>query len=140
MFLKVMRGVSDAAYAGVGLDRTVVQMPGYIADIYRAWSNAEHTYDYPLCFRGALDAREGAEPETLEPMGAPTTRGYKHISVQPPVDLATNWTGTWRRDDPANDVRARTMKAWTTNTAPSKVPEADSRGKTRYPTPASHSL
>jgi hypothetical protein len=96
--VKVMRGVSDGAYAGVGLDRTVVQMPGYIADIYRAWSNAEHTYDYPLCFRGTLDALEGVDPAALTPLGPPTTRGYKHISVQPARELAASWIGTWRRD------------------------------------------
>ncbi|MFQ6130642.1 MAG: heparinase II/III family protein [Armatimonadota bacterium] len=104
--VKVMRGVSDGAYAGVGLDRTVVQMPGYIADVYRAWSNADHTYDYPLCFRGTLDAMEGADPAALRPLGPSTTRGYKHIAVRPPSQLATYWTGTWRRDAPTNTVTA----------------------------------
>ncbi|MBM4049948.1 MAG: alginate lyase family protein, partial [Planctomycetes bacterium] len=69
--VKIMRGVSTAAYAGVGLDRTVVQMPGYIADIYRCWSNATRTYDYPLCFRGALDALDRADAAKLKPLGPP---------------------------------------------------------------------
>lgn len=96
--VKVMRGQSGDAYAGVGLDRTVVQMPGYVADIYRCWSKGERTYDYPLCFRGTLDALKGADAASLKPMGLPTQRGYKHIEVASPVETNGNWTGTWSRD------------------------------------------
>ncbi|MGD0089076.1 MAG: heparinase II/III family protein [Planctomycetota bacterium] len=96
--VKVMRGVSAAAYAGVGLDRTVVQMRGYIADIYRAWSKAERTYDYPLCFRGALDAMQGADVAKLTPLGPPTSRGYKHIAVREALTTDRDWSGVWRRD------------------------------------------
>jgi hypothetical protein len=96
--VKVMRGVCTTAYAGAGLDRTVVQMPGYIADIYRAWSNANRTYDYPLCFRGALDAMQGADAGALKPLGLPTSRGYKHILVREPITTGNDWSGTWRRE------------------------------------------
>jgi hypothetical protein len=96
--VKVMRGVCNAAYAGVGLDRTVVQMPGYVVDVFRCWSNAEHTYDYPLCFRGALDALKGVDPATLKPLGLPTSRGYKHLRVGQVANLSTNWIGAWQRD------------------------------------------
>jgi len=107
--VKVMRGVSTAAYAGVGLDRTVVQMPGYIADIYRCWSNATRTYDYPLCFRGALDALDRADAAKLKPLGPPASRGYKHIAAREPIQTDQPWTGTWRREvsdtNPANLVK-----------------------------------
>ena len=96
--VKVIRGVSTAAYPGVGLDRTVVQMPGYIVDIYRCWSNANRTYDYPLCFRGALDALQGTDAGALKPLGPPTSRGYKHIRVREPLATGNDWSGTWRRD------------------------------------------
>ncbi|MCY3024449.1 MAG: heparinase II/III family protein [Planctomycetota bacterium] len=96
--VKVMRGVSTGAYAGVGLDRTVVQMPGYVADVYRAWSNASRTYDYPLCFRGALDAMQGVDATRLKPLGLPTCRGYKHILVREPLTTDKDWSGVWRRD------------------------------------------
>ncbi|NIA21387.1 MAG: hypothetical protein GWP05_05335, partial [Anaerolineaceae bacterium] len=96
--IKVMRGTSDKAYAGVGLDRTVVQMPGYVADIYRGWSQSERTYDYPLCFRGALDALAGVDAATLKPLGLATQPGYKHIMVTKPLKLDGNWTGTWKRE------------------------------------------
>jgi len=96
--VKVMRGVSDKAYAGVGLDRTVVQMPGYVADIYRCWSKSERTYDYPLCFRGKLDALAGIDPANLTALGLATQPGYKHIMVTRPKTLDGNWTGRWQRD------------------------------------------
>jgi len=93
----------------VGLDRTVVQMPGYIADIYRCWSNATRTYDYPLCFRGALDALDGVDAAKLKPLGPPASRGYKHIVVREPIQTDQPWTGTWRREasdtNPANLVK-----------------------------------
>ncbi|MGB2822922.1 MAG: heparinase II/III family protein, partial [Phycisphaerae bacterium] len=76
--VKVMRGQAAGAYAGVALDRTVVQMPGYILDVYRGWGPARHTFDYPLCFRGKLDRMAGVDDASLKPM-AGTTPGYKHI-------------------------------------------------------------
>jgi hypothetical protein len=105
--VKVMRGVSDGAYAGVGLDRTVVQMPGYIADIYRAWSSADHTYDYPLCFRGVLGSMARARVARLNPLGPPTSRGYKHIMARKHITSANNWTGTWSRAHPQPDSVAQ---------------------------------
>ncbi len=120
--IKVMRGVSGKAYAGVALDRTVIQMPGYIVDVYRAWGPAKHTFDYPLCFRGSLDALKGVDPASLKPMGSPTKRGYKHIMITPPEKIEGNWSGTWfrpaaeanpkskspdeQRKHPANEVKA----------------------------------
>lgn len=96
--IKVMRGQSGDAYAGVGLDRTVVQMPGYVADIYRCWSKGKRTFDYPLCFRGTLDALRGADPAALKPMGQAAELGYKHILALPPVETADAWTGVWSRE------------------------------------------
>ncbi|MDH7569025.1 MAG: heparinase II/III family protein, partial [Armatimonadota bacterium] len=94
--VKVMRGVATGAYAGVGLDRTVVQMPGYVADLFRAWSNTPHVYDYPLCFRGSLDALARVDATALKAMGAPNRRGYKHLAA---VESRApgNWVGTWER-------------------------------------------
>ncbi len=96
--VKIMRGVSDGAYPGVVLDRTVVQMPGYVVDLYRAWGPAEHTFDYPLCFRGTLDALDGIDPASLQPMGPSTKRGYKHILASRVMQGAEDWSGTWSRD------------------------------------------
>jgi hypothetical protein len=96
--VKVMRGVCTTAYAGVGLDRTVVQMPGCLVDIFRVWSKVNRTCDYPLCFRGALDAMQGVDAATLKPLGPATSRGYKHIAVREPIVTDKDWSGVWRRE------------------------------------------
>jgi len=95
--VKVMRAQATGAYAGVALDRTVVQMPGYILDVYRAWGPAQHTFDYPLCFRGSLDRMKGIDEATLRPMAA-TTPGYRHILATAPKPVQGPWTGVWSRD------------------------------------------
>jgi len=136
--IKVMRGQAGGGYAGVALDRTVVQMPGYIVDIYRGWGQGEHTFDYPLCFRGSLDALEGVDPETLKPMGPPTQRGYKHILCTPPIEDALSWSGVWvraagegdreaeppdeRRKHPANTVRVTVLSGDTATVFTGIVP------------------
>jgi hypothetical protein len=94
--VKVMRGQAAGAYAGVALDRTVVQLPGFIVDINRAWGPAKHTVDYPLCFRGALDRMAGVAGD-LKPM-ANTTPGYRHILASGPTKVEGAWTGVWQRD------------------------------------------
>ncbi|NQT51782.1 heparinase II/III family protein, partial [bacterium] len=95
--VKVIRAQAAGAYAGVVLDRTVVQMPGYILDVVRAWGPAQHTFDYPLCFRGKLDRMKGIAEAALRPM-AGTTPGYKHILAAGPKPVEGQWTGTWERD------------------------------------------
>ena len=96
--IKIMRGEADGAYAGVVLDRTVVQMPGYIVDVYRAWGPAKHTFDYPLCFRGELDALVGVDKDKLKPMGLPTQPGYRHIMMAGATSVDGNWSGVWQRE------------------------------------------
>jgi Heparinase II/III-like protein/Alginate lyase len=95
--IKVMRAAADKAYAGVVLDRTVVQMPGYVADIYRAWGPAEHTFDLPLCFRGTLGELAVAADAALEPMGPSTMPGYMHLRTLPAISTDGAWTGVWTR-------------------------------------------
>jgi len=125
--VKIMRGASNKAYTGVILDRTVVQMPGYVADVYRGWGPNEHTFDYPLCFRGTMDKLAGADPKSLKPMGTPAQFGYKYIMMTKPTTADGNWSATWarpavtvaegqefdesvpndeRRSHPANEVKA----------------------------------
>ena len=124
--VKVIRAQCAGAYAGVALDRTVIQMPGYLLDVYRAWGPAQHTFDYPLCFRGKLDRMKDVDAAALKPM-AGTTPGYKHILAVGPKPVAGQWTGTWSRDaakpntegqttderhgGPASQVRATVLPA-----------------------------
>ena len=135
--VKVIRAQAGGAYAGVALDRTAVQMPGYVLDVCRAWGPAEHTFDYPLCFRGTLDRMEGVEDASLKPM-ASTTPGYKHILAAGPEAVEGDWTGVWsreaaeadpngqttdeRRGGPASRVRATVLAAPGTKVLLANVP------------------
>jgi len=110
--VKIMRGQSAAAYPGVGLDRTVVQMPGYLVDVYQAASRTNHTFDYPLCFRGELDALKGVDAKGLKPMGEQA--GYKLFLTREPRPIQGDWTGIWRREakpsvNPANDIKVTVL-------------------------------
>lgn len=106
--VKVMRGVCDSAYPGVGLDRTVVQMPGYIVDVFRAHSANQHTYDYPLCFRGQVDVLKGVDSASLKAL-ADNRPGYKHLQALAPQTTSNPWTATWVR--PANQVKVTVLGA-----------------------------
>ncbi len=117
--IKVMRGQSNEAYIGVGLDRTVVQLPGYIVDIHRAWGPGTHTVDYPLSFRGQLDLLDGVADADLKPM-AELTPGYMHLEATPLQDVAGSWTGTWTREN--NRVVATVLPAPGTQACVAKVP------------------
>ena len=103
--VKVMRGQSVAVYPGVGLDRTVVQMPGYIVDVYQAWSKTPHTFDYPLCFRGELGALKGIAASSLKPMAQAV--GYKLFLTQDPVTINGDWSGVWQREAVVEDKKAK---------------------------------
>ncbi len=93
--IKVMRGQSAGSIPGVGLDRTVVQMPGYFLDVFHAWGQAKRTIDLPLGFRGNLDALQGKDDQ-LKPM-SDSAPGYKHIRAFE-VKQDGTWTGTWQRE------------------------------------------
>ena len=108
--VKVIRAQAAGAYAGVALDRTVIQMPGYVLDVYRAWGPARHTFDYPLCFRGKLDRMKGVDGASLKAM-AGTTPGYKHVRAVGPKRVAGDWTGVWSRDAAGPDPNAETTDA-----------------------------
>ncbi len=113
--VKVMRAQCPAAYPGVLLDRTVVQMPGYVADIYRGSASTPHSYDYPLCFSGKLDqlAATGPAGESKDLGSSP---GYNSLKIAKTIENSADaWTGEWHRaagkDNPANDVRVNLLGA-----------------------------
>lgn len=95
--VKVMRGQSAGAYPGVGLDRTVVQLPGYVVDLYRAWGRKDRTFDYPLCFRGELASLKGVDAKGLKPAGE-SLQGYSRFMTLPVAAVRGNWSATWNRD------------------------------------------
>jgi hypothetical protein len=103
--LKVIRAQAAGAYAGVALDRTVIQMPGYVLDVFRAWGPTQHTFDYPLCFPGNLDRMKGFSERDLRPMSG-SSPGYKHILAASPKPVRELWQGVWVREAAKPPVEA----------------------------------
>ncbi len=101
--VKIMRGQCEGAYTGVDLDRTMVQMPGYIVDVYQAWSKKTHTFDYPLVFPGELAALKGVAASSLKTLGEQV--GYKSFMAQEPSTIGGNWTGLWSREAKEKEKR-----------------------------------
>jgi hypothetical protein len=84
--VQVMSAKADGFYDGVGMQRTMFLLRDarlanpVVVDLYRLASSAEHTYDYPLHFRGQLittDAKPAARTTTQSALGA--AAGYQHI-------------------------------------------------------------
>ena len=83
---QAMSARADRFYPGVGMQRTMflvrdARLPNpVVVDLYRLTSAAEHTYDFPIHFRGQLiTTRAGTleQGRKLEPMGS--AFGYQHI-------------------------------------------------------------
>ena len=83
---QVMSARADGYYDGVGMQRTMfllrdARLPyPAVVDIYRLSSAAQHTYDYPLHFRGPLIAtnvKYQAHTGEKRPLGVKA--GYQHI-------------------------------------------------------------
>jgi hypothetical protein len=83
---QAMSARTEKHYPGVAMQRTMLlvrdaRLPHpVVVDLFRLTSGAEHTYDYPLHFRGQLiatTANYAANVTRLEPMGQ--AHGYQHI-------------------------------------------------------------
>jgi hypothetical protein len=84
--VQAMSARADRFYPGVGMQRTMLlvrdaRLPyPVVLDLFRLTSRAEHTYDYPIHFRGQLIAsnvKYDANVKRQEPLG--TKYGYEHI-------------------------------------------------------------
>jgi hypothetical protein len=84
--VKVMSARADKQYPGVSMQRTMflIRDPRLdhpaVVDVYRIVSAAEHTYDYPIHFRGQLIAtnvKYAADTSRQVPLGA--AFGYQHL-------------------------------------------------------------
>jgi hypothetical protein len=84
--VQAMSARADRFYPGVGMQRTMLlvrdaRLPyPVVVDLFKLTSAAEHTYDYPLHFRGQLvtsSVKYEANAKRQEPLG--TRYGYEHI-------------------------------------------------------------
>jgi hypothetical protein len=100
--VQAMSARADRFYPGVGMQRTMLlvrdaRLPyPVVVDLFRLTSTAQHTYDYPLHFRGQLVAssvKYDANATRQEPLG--TRYGYEHIwreaSGRSDAPVAVTW-------------------------------------------------
>ena len=81
-----MSARADGYYDGVGMQRTMLlvrdaRLPNpVVVDLFRLTSQANHTYDYPLHFRGQLIATSVKyDAHTTEQKSLGAKAGYQHI-------------------------------------------------------------
>jgi oligo-alginate lyase len=84
--VQVMSAKADGFYDGVGMQRTMLlvrdqRLPyPVVVDVYRLTSAAQHTYDYPLHFRGQLiTTNVPYKPHTADQKALGSAFGYQHI-------------------------------------------------------------
>jgi hypothetical protein len=85
--VQAMSATADKLYPGVGMQRTMfllrdARLPyPVVLDLYRIASGAEHTYDYPLHFRGQLIATSAPATAmaTKAQQALGTRYGYEHL-------------------------------------------------------------
>jgi hypothetical protein len=84
--VQVMSARADHHYSGVTMERTMFLIDDarltrpVVVDLFRLASDAQHTYDYPVHYRGQLiatDVKYNADVGKQEPLGK--AFGYQHI-------------------------------------------------------------
>ena len=75
--MKAARATCDTAYPGVGLDRTLCLVGGYVLDVFRVSSSEEHTFDWAFHGLGNVSTSAELEPVAKAPLSA---RGYSHLT------------------------------------------------------------
>ncbi len=84
--VQVMSARANRHYPGVSMERTMFLIDDrrfsrpIVVDLFRLGSKEEHTYDYPVHFRGQLiatDIKYEANSKKQEPLGK--SHGYEHI-------------------------------------------------------------
>lgn len=98
-----VRARNENVYRGVCLDRTVVVADGFILDVYRALSDAEHEYDWAMHVLGRPQLPAGSRKIDLG-----QRRGYckltdARVIRSPGREAALEWT------TPAGATRARLL-------------------------------
>ncbi|UCH35464.1 MAG: heparinase II/III family protein [Armatimonadota bacterium] len=87
------RAVCTGAYEGVALDRTVIVLPDYIVDVYRAHSDAPHTYDWVYHNIGRVRA-DVTTFECRQPLGKDA--GYQHLERLRRAQAPGAWRAAWQ--------------------------------------------
>jgi hypothetical protein len=89
----IMRGITDGAYPGVALDRTLVLTADYVLDIHRARSPRPHTYDVAWELSGDLQGVKDPGG-TLPRLG--DRDGYQHVGILADTSTVEPWSRQWK--------------------------------------------
>lgn len=89
----IMRGITDGAYPGVAVDRTLMLTADYVLDVHRARSPRVHTYDVAWELSG--DLQDVKVPSgTLPRLG--DRDGYQHVGIVADTSVEGPWTRRWQ--------------------------------------------
>lgn len=100
--IQVMSARADDHYPGVTMQRTLFLVRDdaldypFVVDIYRLKSESEHTYDYPIHYRGQIMATSfeyKSNNNLLKPLG--NAFGYQHIWNEAEAEPETTGWVTW---------------------------------------------
>jgi hypothetical protein len=100
--VQVMSARSSRHNPGVEMNRTMFLIDDkrfsrpVVIDLFRLWSENEHTYDYPVHFRGQListDVKYEGRATRQEPLGK--AAGYQHIWKEASGEAASPVRMTW---------------------------------------------
>jgi hypothetical protein len=100
--VQVMSARSSRHNPGVDMNRTMFLIDDkrfsrpVVVDLFRLWSDNEHTYDYPVHFRGQListDVKYEGRSTRQEPLGK--AAGYQHIWKEAAGEAASPVRMTW---------------------------------------------
>jgi len=96
------RAIATDAYPRVTLDRTVIMLPRYILDVFRAHPQAaagtagvEHTYDWVYHNNGRLRVDQTAADL---PQALGRDNGYEHLERLRRVEVSGAWRAVWQVD------------------------------------------
>jgi len=91
----IERAMTDKAYPGITLDRSVFMTPNYVADIYGGFARLPRKMDMVYHIRGAFDSQLKLDPMTFP---EPVENGYNELTNVRHTTTDKAWTANITRD------------------------------------------
>jgi hypothetical protein len=91
----IQRAMTDKAYPGVTLDRSVFTTPNYVADLFAGFARLPRKMDMAYHIRGTFDSQLPLEPMTFP---EPVANGYNELTNVRHVATDKAWTASLTRD------------------------------------------
>jgi hypothetical protein len=91
----IERAMTDKAYPGVTLDRSIFTTPNYIADVFAGFARLPRKMDMAYHIRGKFDSQLPLEPMTFP---EPVENGYNELTNVRHTSTDKAWTANITRD------------------------------------------